>query len=284
MTGIIVGAVIISFAPILVKALSIGPTASAFYRCALGAAVLLCAARAKGAPGPGAGGKARLCAAAAGLAFSVDLFFWHRSILWIGAGTGTLLANTQVFHAALIGILLLGERLTRRFLASVPLAFLGVCLLAVRQGPSQAGDHHAAGVLCGLATGVAYAVYLTFLRNACRTAGGAQSAQTIGIASAFAALGLLVPALWEGCLSLPSGWDWLWLLLLAGGPHVCGWLLISEGLSRIPVSKAGLILLLQPTLATLWGALFYGEKLGPIQLAGAALTLTAIYLGATRQR
>ena len=38
-------------------------------------------------------------------------------------------------------------------------------------------------------------------------------------------------------------------------------------------------LLLQPLLATVWGWLLFGERLAPLQLVGALLTLGAIYAG-----
>ena len=43
--------------------------------------------------------------------------------------------------------------------------------------------------------------------------------------------------------------------------------------------RGGLILLLQPALATVWGALIFGEKLEPSQIVGVLITLGAVYLG-----
>jgi drug/metabolite transporter (DMT)-like permease len=48
------------------------------------------------------------------------------------------------------------------------------------------------------------------------------------------------------------------------------------------VSRAGLVLLAQPVLATIWGALFFDEILSPRQIGGAALTILAIGLGSTK--
>src|SRR5690625_2996275 len=41
--------------------------------------------------------------AAAGVAFAADLWLWHRSILLVGPGLATLLANGQVFFMAVAG-------------------------------------------------------------------------------------------------------------------------------------------------------------------------------------
>ena len=41
-----------------------------------------------------------------------------QSVVWTGAGMGTILANTQVFYVAAVGILFMGEKPTARFLVA----------------------------------------------------------------------------------------------------------------------------------------------------------------------
>jgi len=60
------------------------------------------------------------------------------------------------------------------------------------------------------------------------------------------------------------------------------WWAITRSLPKIKVSRAGLILLLQPTLAVIWGVVLLSEKLTLLQTAGAAVTLTAMYFGGLR--
>ena len=59
--------------------------------------------------------------------------------------------------------------------------------------------------------------------------------------------------------------------------------MISTGLPKFPASKAGLILLLQPTCAFIWDILFFARPTGAVEGLGAAITLGAIYLGLTRR-
>ena len=61
--------------------------------------------------------------------FSLDLWFWHRSIVYIGPGLSTLLANLQVFFMMAGGILLLGQRPSALQLVAVPLAVLGLAMI-----------------------------------------------------------------------------------------------------------------------------------------------------------
>ena len=62
-----------------------------------------------------------------------------------------------------------------------------------------------------------------------------------------------------------------------------GWWAITWSLARIVTARAGLILLLQPTLAMVWGVLMFSEQFELTQALGAAITLTAIYFGGLRK-
>ena len=66
--------------------------------------------------------------------------------------------------------------------------------------------------------------------------------------------------------------------------QTAGWLLITQSLPRITAAIAGLILLLQPSLAFLWDVIFFDRETSPTAWAGVILALSAIYLGATSRR
>ena len=125
------GALCVSFAAIFVKLLGrdvLGPTAIGFWRAIFGSAILFVWVLVKGE---------RLkmplsiigFSVLAGFIFFLDLFFWHRSIIFAGAGMATILANTQVFIVAVLGFFLFKERLSFVFVAVVVVAFLGIILL-----------------------------------------------------------------------------------------------------------------------------------------------------------
>ena len=82
---------------------------------------------------------------------------------------------------------------------------------------------------------------------------------------------------------LPDLQTW-WALLGYGFiAQVLGWVLIARGLLKTEASRAGLILLLQPTLAFVWDILFFKRATVPVEILGALLALFAIYLGTTSQ-
>ena len=63
--------------------------------------------------------------------------------------------------------------------------------------------------------------------------------------------------------------------------QVIGWVLITGSLPRIRASLAGLLLLLQPSLAFVWDVLFFDKQTTLFNWVGAAVTLAAIHVGAT---
>lgn len=80
---------------------------------------------------------------------------------------------------------------------------------------------------------------------------------------------------------------WGWLLLLALGPQLLGWLLITRSMTRLPIALAALILLLQPLVAVALGAVVLGERFSTGQLAGCTVLVLAVLFagsgGAWRQ-
>ena len=71
---------------------------------------------------------------------------------------------------------------------------------------------------------------------------------------------------------------------LRGGVWAILSFVITGALPAVPTAQAGLILLLQPTLATVWGVLFFDERLSALQVTGAIVTLAALYHGGLRMR
>ena len=163
----ILGAAAISTTSVFVKLAHVGPTLSAFYRMAWGGAMLLIVLVALGQ-----WRRVRLADIAwlliPALAFAVDLMLWHRSILYVGPGVATLLGNFQVFLMALAGFVLYRERLGWPFLGGIALAFLGLYLL-VGLDWSAVGAQYQRGVVLGIVTGFAYAVYMLTTRHAQRS-------------------------------------------------------------------------------------------------------------------
>jgi drug/metabolite transporter (DMT)-like permease len=136
------------------------------------------------------------------------------------------------------------------------------------------------GIGYGLATGLFYSLFLVALRAAGRLSYDRSSLVPLFWFSAYAALFLSGAVAVESEPVSPQGWvPWALIVLLAVLAQSLGWWTISRSLPRVPGAVGGLVLLLQPVLATVWGALWFAENLQPLQILGALTTLTAVYLG-----
>lgn len=285
MLRLLAGSVLISFSAVFVKLVTVPPTTSGFYRMLFGGLGLLVITLARGER-LWYGARIMRLAALAGLFFFLDLAFWHRSILRVGPGLATLLANCQVFLLALAGVLLFREPLQRRLLVAIPLAMAGLSALVAPEWQTL-GPGYRTGVILGLITAAAYAAYLLTLRASRQLRepphGMPSHFANMAIVSLSCAALLAGAALVTGeSLAIPHATDALWLALYGVAAQVLGWVLISQGLPTLPAAQAGLVLLLQPTLAFTWDVLLFGRVLAPLQLTGIALAMVAIYLGSLK--
>ena len=281
---VLAGAVMISFSAVFVKIAHVGPVVSAFYRMAFGGIILLALAILTGKI-TRITGKALGLMGGCALCFTFDLTVWHQSIFYVGPGLATILANFQVFFLAGTGFVFYRERITLRYIVSVPLAVLGLALLIVPQNTGPAGLNFYLGVVLGLLAAVAYSAYLLTLRTLQRHFAHISALSAIAIISLLTACGLGIEVLLAGkSFAIPDITTWTVLLAYGIVGQVLGWVLISKGIGKVETSKAGLILLLQPTLSFVWDILFFKRPTGIMVLSGALLALIAIYLGSTSRR
>ncbi|MBT8102403.1 MAG: DMT family transporter [Gammaproteobacteria bacterium] len=272
------GAAMISFSPVWVKLVSVSPTTSGFYRVLFGSIALAAYLLFK---------KQRLNLSTrawtiligASIFFALDLWFWHRSINYIGPGLATLLANFQVFIMMFAGIILLHQvpRLTQ--VIAVPLALAGLAMIVGLDWRNLPQDYRL-GVIFGLLTAVVYAGYLLTLREARRDSEHPIPIREVAVVSAFSATMLGLSAMIEGhSLAIPNVQDAVWLIVYGIFSQGIGVILIASSLRQVSTTEAGLALLLQPTLSFVWDVLFFARPMTATETAGAAIALIAIYLG-----
>jgi drug/metabolite transporter (DMT)-like permease len=75
-----------------------------------------------------------------------------------------------------------------------------------------------------------------------------------------------------------------WLLLLAFGPQVLGWVLISYSLPRQPAAVTALLLLVQPLCTVALSAAVLAERPSALQLAGCAVIALGVLYGSRTAR
>jgi drug/metabolite transporter (DMT)-like permease len=279
---LVAGAFMISFSGVWVKISHVTPTVSAFYQGLFGGLFLLAAAcwqREITWKGP----QHLLLGLLCGLFLALDLFFWHRSIQYIGPGLATILGNFQVFLLAGLGMVFMGEKASLKFFFAILMAILGLFLVVGIQW-NQLGIQYKTGVYLGLVTAVAYTAFLLSLRKLQASERGAITFFSMMLVSFATAIFLGLQAVYSGdSFAIPDTQSWVALLLLGLTSQGIGWVLISNALPRLRASFAGLILLLQPSLAFVWDVLLFQRPTSMVNWIGVIMAITAIYLGTVQR-
>lgn len=280
---LVAGAIMISFSPVFVKLANVGPTVTGFYRMLFGGLALLgivAIRRQKLFQGK----RFVLLTCLCGLVFAADLSLWHRSIYHVGPGLATLLANFQVFFLAAFGFIILKEKVTWKLAISIPAAIIGLAMIVGVDFSMMQADYKL-GLLFGILTAFSYASYLLIFRKIGIAAKLSSSMPAVTLIS-------LSCATYLGLLALPFGESFVIpdntsIVVLISYGVVCqvgGWVVISMGIPLVEASRIGLILLLQPALALVWDITFFGRPITAVEIAGAIIALTAIYMGGLSKR
>ncbi|MBT8081842.1 MAG: DMT family transporter [Gammaproteobacteria bacterium] len=273
-----IGAALISLSPVWVKLVDVSATASAFWRLAIGgvviAAFLVVARKRLDLPV-----RIWFVLALAALFLAADLWFYHRSIQFIGPGLATLLANFQVFVLAAAGFVVLREPPSTRQLIAIPLALLGLALIVGVDWNELPADYRL-GLIFGFGAAVTYAGYLLAMRRSRRDSTNRVPSREIAIVSLVGAAMLGITTMAEGgSLAISNTADIGWLVCYGVLSHGCGMLFITSSLPHVTTTQAGIGLLLQPTLSFVWDVMFFARPMSLAELAGAVIALLAIYLG-----
>ncbi len=280
---LVAGALVLGFSPVFVKVAAVGPAIAGFYRVLIGGIILLILSAIKREVLWNGWPSFRLVALG-GVLFALDLTLWHRSIDYVGPGLATILGNFQVFFLALFGVLFIGEKINWKFLLALPLAMLGIVMIVWGEWESLGADYKT-GVFWGLGTAVLYACFVLTLRKSQSIEHPLSPMANITMISWITMLVMGLEGVWQGQSFAISNLSTASALVAYGIlGQVLGWVWITKGLKSTPVSLAGLILLLQPTLAFNWDILFFDRPTDALDFLGAALALGAIYLGTRGSR
>ena len=271
----LLGALVIAFSAILVRLAEVSPSTAAFFRCAYAVPLLAVLAwmerRRHGPQAP----RDRMLAFGAGAIFAADLIFWNYSIEAVGAGLATVLGNLQVVLVALLAWAALGERPAPRTLVSIPIALTGVVLISGVIGSGAYGEDPLLGVVYGVLTAIAYALFLLILRQAGssdRPPAGPLFDATLSAAVFCAIAGVAIGDIdW-----VPEAESQAWLVLLALSSQVLGWMLISVSLPRLPAALTSIVLMVQPATSVVLGVVLLDEAPSAVQLSGVAIVLGAV--------
>jgi len=288
--GAALGAIAISQSSPLAKLSGASPAVVTLFRGAIALPFLAILAHREGHR---ATRRDRLLGLAAGALFALDLQCFHIAIPLLGVGLATVVPNAQVFLVGIVAALT-GERTPGRAIAAIPLAFLGLLMLArvldplvalglTPPGQASAGSDPALGVLWGLGAAAFYGLYLVITR---RVSTGSAAVGPFGLlrdAAIGTVLVALVLGLTGGTLLPPDLWPGVgWLVLLALLSQVLGYPLINASIPHLPSVVGSVLLFVQPIMTLLVGSLVFQELPTPGQLLGALVLFVGVVVAARR--
>lgn len=270
----VTGAALIGLAPIGIRLSELEPVATNFWRFAFALPILAIWAP----PGPSrmAGDWGWLVLA--GALFALELNLWAGALTLTTVANATLLANMTPVFAAGAAWVFFRESVRAAALLGGAIALAGAVTLTLARAQAGQGDaaHGWLGDALGLSAAVGYAGYLLIVRAVGPRIGvgpvmfWASAVSMVCTFAASQALGEdLIPQTWRGWAILVG----LGVLVQAGGQG-----LIAYGVARLPIAVSTVLLWTQPLVAAALSWALFGEELGPLALAGAALVLAGIYV------
>jgi len=209
-----------------------------------------------------------------GLVALAALFLWLNQIAFVYALNSTsastialLLGATPVF-AALIGLALGLERMSRRFWGASVVSFAGVGLVAAGAGGGVSASR--LGILLGILTAATWAGYSVAIAPLMARYSATR------ISAVVLSLGWVAIAATGGTHAADqdygvSAWVWVLLAFATLGPLVLTNVLWFRALHGIGPSRATLIANLQPFVAAVFALVLLSERMTALQVAGGVL-------------
>ena len=276
----LVGATLLSFAPLLYIQSDTNPLTGAFFRMiyAIPMLVFLVLFLKQNDPRDK---QFRFLAFTSGILLAIDFVGYHSAIDYIGSGIATLIGNSQVIIVTICSWFLFGERPNRLILLSLPVVILGLLLISGVWDDDPYGSDPVKGVIGGIVAAIFYSSFLILFRFSNRIQAPSVNLQmdaTFGAAFGLLIVGIM-PLSSLGIEQIDFSISWpghVWLVLLSLSCQVIGWIAIAFALPRLPAAHTSFALLLQPALTILWGVIILSENPSTQQVAGMILIFSAI--------
>lgn len=241
-----------------------------FWRCAIGAPVLLAVCAALGLLRGSLGPRLLALAALGGVAIVLNWLLLFAAYSRASIAIATAVYNTQPFILVGLGALFFAERLTATKLAWLGLAFVGM-LLIVQAKPSAGyvGSEHLGGILLALGAAFFYAL-------AALVAKKLDGTPPHLIALIQVCVGSLMLAPFANLAQPPSdGGSWAMLLTLGVVHTGLVYILLYGAIQKLPTHLTGALSFIYPVVAILVDYLALDHRLQPLQLLGIAAILLA---------
>jgi drug/metabolite transporter (DMT)-like permease len=270
--AVAVGVLAVSAAAILIRLAEAPAIAVAFWRCALGAALLLPPALMRRERFPR--GRDLYVGVASGVALGAHFGFWISSLDHTSVAASVVLVSTQPVFVAILAYLLFGERTSPLSFAGILAALAGTAVIA---GDDSVGSAALLGNALALVGAVTIAIYVLIGRSS-RTGGIGVLPYSVVVYSAAALALLPVALLFEVRLWGYSGETWLWLWAITLGPQIMGHTVFNWALRYVEAPVISGTILAEPVVSALLAWLILSEKPGVATVVGGAVVLSGLFL------
>ncbi len=206
-----------------------------------------------------------------GLALATGYLFQTFGLLYTTPTNSGLITGLFVVFAPLADRIFFGTRASWRVVVAVALSLLGMVLLA-GGGPEGVNPGDLLTLLCAAALGLHIALLSRYAAG--YDAGSLTFAQVLAMTAMFA---LLWPVFGE--LALPSREVWVALLITGLLASAGAFYVQTFVQQRLPAARTAIILTLEPAFAAFFGYWLAGDRLVAVQVAGAVLILSAVFVG-----
>ncbi len=247
---------------------------AAFYRCVVGALVLLpyCYYR----------GDLQLrryslkqyaLVATSGVFIVLNWLLLFKSFQWASITLGNVSYYLQPIFLVILGLLVFHEKISMRRWGFICLTFLGVLLTVnLRPADFQFGGTHMLGVLCAIGAGFLYACATIIIKKL-------DSVPVSLITLIQLVIGSFVLLPWAGSHPLPHHVSTYGYIILLGLVHTAlAYALYYRGVKNVSVVVIAILGYIDPVVAIFTDVMFFSNHLSLIQWLGIIITMVGSYL------
>lgn len=193
---------------------------------------------------------------------------------YLSSGIATALVYTDPIWCAIIGILLLGEKVSLKMSMSILMASLGVMMMTGVF--SEDGSFSVRGLAWGLASGLSYALYLILVPRL-----KVKSIPSLKLTFYVFFIGMILLAIYNylakgDIQTVPNNECWLHLLLLGLIPTALSNICVTASLKLIDSTIVAILGAFEPLTAMIVGVTVLNDPYSLLSITGAALTLLAV--------
>lgn len=278
------GVMAIAWSAIFVRWAKIPGISSGFYRTAIASLLLLplviLLRRGRG----GLTARTFWVTCLGGVFFAGDVGLWNIAVLHTSAANATFLSNCAPIFVGLFLWAMTKRLPSLRFWVSLAVALAGTAMIVMgdlRHALTRSSEHAGADGLAIVAS-ICFALYLVItgrLRDRCDTA------MLVALSTTASAVTLLIAARAAPfSLAVPDAQSWWALVGLGLVCQVGGYFGLTYALGHLPTTVTSILFLTVAPLTAVFAWILFGERMGPLEIAGGVLLLVAAWIVGRREK